>query len=183
MNRKTAVLSLAANLLLLAACHRDPLDYNTALALLKDKNMEPVKYAFSASIPRGNDVRLAEAYDRLVDAHVLTCTNNPAMGKICQPGPSGEALTQDGSSDLSFVAGRWVPASIVSINRGAGGDTATAEVRMAFEPTSLYRDFEGSFDQIEMLAGRPGIEGKREGKVVHASFQHADDGWHLESIE
>ena len=167
--------------LLLSGCGSDPLDYDTAMGLLKDKNTEPVKLTFSASIPRGNDIRLSEAYGQLIDAHVLACTENPAMGEICRPGPSGDAISQAGSADLTFAAGRWVPAAILRINRSGGG-SALAEVRMTFEPTPMYRDFQAAFDQIQTLTGREVVT-KGDGKVMRASFQRYEDGWHLDSID
>lgn len=164
-----------------ASCQRDPLTYDTALNLLKDRNTEPVRLTFSTSVPASGDARLTRAYDKLIDAHVLTCTENSEMGKICRPGPSGETLAQSGSTELTFVAGRWVPLSIGSMNR-LGGDTATAEVRMSFDPSPLYRDFETQFDQLEDAAGKPGLAGKKNGTVMHARFRKDEDGWHLESL-
>ena len=103
------------------------------------------------------------------------------MGKICQPGPAGDALTQVGSAELAVVAGRWVPASITSISRSVGS-SATAEVRLRFELSPLYRDFENAFDAIQLWAGKSPIESKKEGRVAHAVFQRYEDGWHLESL-
>lgn len=167
--------------LLLSGCGSDPLDYDTAMELLKDKNTEPVKLTFSAAIPPGNDIRLSAAYGQLIDAHVLACTENPAMGEICRPGPSGDAISQAGSAELSFAAGRWVPATILKISRSGGG-AAVADVRMTFEPTPMYRDFQAAFDQIQTLTGR-GVVSRGDGKVMRASFQRYDDGWHLDSID
>ena len=103
------------------------------------------------------------------------------MGKICQPGPAGDAVTQVGSAELAVVAGRWVPSAITSISRSAGS-SATAEVRMQFEMSQLYRDFEDAFDAIQIRAGSSPVENKKEGKIAHAVFQRDDDGWHVESI-
>lgn len=158
-----------------------PIDYDTALGLLKDRNSEPVRLTFSASPPANAGAGVMDAYERLIDAHVLACTNTAAMGKVCQPGPAGDALTQTGASELALVAGRWVPASITSISRSVG-TSATAEVRMTFEMSPLYRDFEDAFDTIQIWAGKSVIESKKEGKIAHAVFQRDDDGWHLENV-
>src|SRR5258708_13419252 len=75
---------------ILSGCRgTDALDAETAMALLKERNMEPVKFTFSAALPQtpGN-VRIAQAYDKLIDAHVIVCTPTQALGKICQPGPA-----------------------------------------------------------------------------------------------
>ncbi len=160
----------------------DTLDGETAMALLKERNMEPVKFTFSATPPQGpGNPRIAQAYDRLIDAHVITCTATQALGKICQPGPAGEALSLVGATELALNAGHWVPSTIVSISRSGSG--TVAEVRMAFEPSPLYRDFESSFDDIQAWGGKPGAENLRNGKTVHATYQHTDDGWHLTGVD
>ena len=182
MNFKTVipVFALAAIATLSSGCHvGDPINYETAMSLVKDRNPEPVKLTFSASPPPNADSKIIDAYNRLVDAHVLTCTVT-AMGKICQPGPAGEALTQVGSAELALVAGRWVPAAITSIS--PGGSSATAEVRLRFESSPTYRDFESAFDAIQLWAGKSAIETNKEGKMVHAVFQRYEDGWHLDSL-
>lgn len=183
MSFQRAACVCALTALVLSGCRTgDPIDYDTAVALLRDRNTEPLKIVFSASPPaKAGNERTAEAYDRLIDAHVIQCTDTRAMGKICEPGPAGEGLTLVGSTELSLVAGRWVPASITHISRSGDG-TASAEVRMTFEPSPLYRDFENSFDDIQQSAGVSAIEYKKEGKTVHAVYQHLEDGWHLESV-
>ena len=145
--------------------------------------MEPVKFTFSATPPQNpRDARIVQAYDRLIDAHVIACTPTQALGKICQPGPAGEALSIVGATELALNAGHWVPSTIMSISRSGSG-ASVAEVRMSFEPSPLYRDFESTFDDIQSLSGRPGAESLRNGKTVHASYEHADDGWHLSSVD
>src|SRR5438128_9938195 len=72
----------------------EPIDYETAMTLVKDRNTEPVKLTFSASLPTDARPNVADAYNQLISAHVLACTTTAAMGKICQPGPAGDALTQ-----------------------------------------------------------------------------------------
>jgi hypothetical protein len=109
------VLILAA---CLVGCGGDPLDYETALNLLRERTTDPVRTSFSATPHFENqDPAVSEAYQRLMDEHVIQCKKNAQVGTICEPGPAGDALTQDGVSELSLVAGRWVPASIVAIRR------------------------------------------------------------------
>lgn len=159
----------------------EPIDQETALSLLRDRNMDPVKLTFSASPPDDKgDPSVQDAYARLIDAHVITCTTT-VMGRVCQPGPAGEAVTQNGSAELAIVAGRWAPSAVTNISRSQGGG-ATAEVRMTFEMSPLYRDFETAFDAIQLWSGKSSIENKKEGRIAHAVFQHYDDGWHLESL-
>jgi hypothetical protein len=169
--------------LLLASCRSgDPIDYETAIALLKDRNTEPVKLTFSASPPStGVSARAAQAYDQLADAHVLNCESTQSLGKLCQPGPAGDAVAQVGSTELAVVAGRWTPENILSISR-SGGSLATAEVRMRFEPSPLYRDFEAAFDQIQLATGKTPLDAAMQSKTVRASYQHYEDGWHLEAV-
>lgn len=159
----------------------DPLDYETAMTLVKERQTDPVKLTFSAAPPVHAGANVTDAYARLTDAHVINCTTTEAMGKICEPGPAGEDITPVGSAELSLNAGRWVPSTITSISRSVGSG-ATAEVRMRFELSPLYRDFEESFDTLQIWAGKSAIENKKEGKMAHAVFQRYEDGWHLESL-
>src|SRR6202521_2504843 len=132
----------------LTACGGAALDYETAINLLRERAADPVRTSISAS-PRfeNQDPKVVRAYQRLMDAHVLQC-NSTSVGAICEPGPAGDTLTQNGVTDLSVVAGRWVPASIVAIQR-TGRNSAAADVRMSFEPSSLFQEFEDAFDSIE----------------------------------
>ncbi len=99
---------------------------------------------------------------------------------ICEPGPAGDELAQQGVAELSLAAGRWVPASIVAIRRN-GRNAAVADARMTFQPGQLFRDFENAFEQIQSPVTRTAA--LKEGKLVHATFQRYDDGWHVESVE
>jgi hypothetical protein len=181
--RVLCVCGLATLAAVLSGCRQaDLIDTDTAASLLKDRNTETVKLTFSASPPRsGEDVMAGRAYDRLVDANVLTCATTEAMGKICQPGPAGDAVTQAGANELSLIAGRWVPATVSNITR-AGENAATAEIHMVFEPSPLYREFQSAFDEIQMSGGRARMELRKEGKLMRAVYQHLDDGWHLDSV-
>ena len=173
-----AVTAVAA--VTLCACRTgNSIDYDTAVALLKDRNVEPVKLTFSASPPRNENLRVQQAYERLSDAHVIACADTEAIGKICQPGPAGDALTLENSTELSLIAGRWVPAVISNIYRSGDG-SATAEVRMTFEPSPIYRDFESAFDDIQQAGGRPPVD--KNVKTVQAVYQRFEDGWHLDSV-
>jgi hypothetical protein len=68
------------------------------------------------------------------------------LGAVCQPGQAGGTLTQ--TNNFSGVAGRWVPASIVAIQH-TGRNSASADVRMTFEPRLLLQAFEDAFDSME----------------------------------
>src|SRR5579884_1684146 len=165
----------------LTGCRSDSLDYNTAMSLLRDRNLPPIRLSFSANPPRGeHPANAVQAYKRLVDARILTCIPTEGAGEVCQPGPAGDSVSVDSASELSIVAGHWVPTTVVSISRAPGG-SATADVQMNFEPSPLYREFEGAFDVIQLQ--RTGVvDDLRNGKMVHATFQHDDDGWHVESV-
>jgi len=184
MNKRSALClcGLATLAALLSGCRQSELiDTDTAASLLKDRNTETVKLTFSASPPRsGEQLMVERAYDRLVDANVLTCAATD-MGKICQPGRAGDAVTQAGAAELSLIAGRWVPATITNIAR-SGENGATAEVHMVFEPSPTYREFQGTFDDIQMWGGHARTELRKEGKLMHAVYQRLDDGWHLDSV-
>ena len=166
----------------LIGCGGATLDYETALNLLRDRAADPVRTSISAS-PRfdNQDPKVVRAYQRLIDAHVIQCTKT-GVGALCEPGPAGETMTQNGVSDLSLVAGRWVPAAIVSISR-TGGNSASADVRMTFEPSTLFQEFEDAFDSIGSPGEMLNAAARKQGKMVHVAFQRYDDGWHLENIE
>jgi hypothetical protein len=174
---------MPALVLSLTSCGGAALDYETAVNLLRERAADPVRTSISAS-PRLDgqvDPKVARAYQRLIDAHVIQCKTT-SVGTICEPGPAGEMLTQNGVSDLSVIAGRWVPASIVSIQR-TGSNSASAEVRMTFEANTLFQEFEDAFDSIESPGSMPAAASRRQGKTVHVSFERCDDGWHVENIE
>lgn len=159
----------------------NPLDYETAMDLLRDHSSEPVKTTFSAS-PRheSNDRSFEDAYGALTEGHVLDCSQ--AAGGLCVPGPAGDLLKQEGATGLSMIAGRWVPDVILSIQRG-GRISASAEVRMKFEPTLLYREFESALNVIQYPADALAMSATKQGKIMHATFQRYDDRWQLETLE
>src|SRR5260370_41057161 len=139
------VVSVAAGCL--SGCGGDPLDYETAMNLLRERVTDPVRISFSAS-PRheAQDPKVNEAYQRLQDAHVIQCKASVGVGTICEPGPAGDAITQTGVSDLSLVSGRWGPSAIVAIRR-TGRGSAGGEVSMLFEPSELFQGIEGGIEQ------------------------------------
>jgi hypothetical protein len=116
-----------------------------------------------------------------MEAHVIECKST-SVGSICEPGPAGETLTQNGVTDLSVVAGRWVPATIVAIQR-TGRNSASADVRMTFEPSSLFQEFEEAFDSIESPGSTMSAAARKQGKMVHVAFERYDGGWHVENIQ
>lgn len=146
--------------------------------------MEPVKITISAS-PRfsDSDPKIKQCYDQLVEGHVLTCQANGTFGMLCQPGPAGEGIYPEGPTDLSVNAGRWAPAVITKINR-AGRGSVTAELRLMFEPSPLYREYQEVFDVLQNSSGsRLSLVEQKEGRTAHASFVHAEDGWHVETMQ
>jgi len=178
---RTPILALA---LVLTGCGGDPLDYQTALDLLRERTTDPLRISFSAS-PQldAQQGEVKEAYQRLIDDHVIQCKTSRDVGTLCEPGPAGDALTQDGVSELSFVAGRWVPDSVVSIRR-TGRDSAVAEVRMTFQSSALFQDYEAVFNQIQSANRTMEFDASRkQGKLVHVTFQRYAEGWHVESVE
>ncbi|HEY6392222.1 MAG TPA: hypothetical protein VIX89_13135 [Bryobacteraceae bacterium] len=180
---RVSILFVSLALGFLSGCGGDPLDYETALSLLRERTTDPVRTSFSAS-PRfeTQDPRVNLAYQRLQDAHVIQCKAAAGLGTICEPGPAGDALTQSGVSDLSLVAGRWAPSTIIAIRR-LGGGSAQADVRMLFEPSELFREFEDAFDQIQGPGAMVSPGSRKQGKMVRVSYQHFDDGWHVENVE
>jgi hypothetical protein len=179
--RLPSLISLAV---LLTACGGDPLDYQTAMDLLRERTTDPLRISFSAS-PQldSGPAEVTQAYQRLIDDHVIQCKTSRDVATLCEPGPAGDALTQDGVSELSFVAGRWVPDSIVSIRR-TGRDSAVADVRMTFQPSPIFHDYEAVFNQIQSASRAMEFDtGRKQGKLVHVTFQRYAEGWHVESVE
>jgi len=174
------LVSIAAGCL--CSCGGDPLDYETAMNLLRERALDPIKTTFSASPHfETQDPKVSVAYQRLQDAHVIACKSNAGVGTICEPGPAGDAITQTGVSDLSLVAGRWEPSAIIALRTVRG--SAKADVRMLFEPSELFREFEDAFDQIQGPGAMVSLDSRKQGKMVRVSYQRYDDGWHVESIE
>jgi len=160
-----------------------PLDYQTAMDLLRDHSLEPVKVFFTAS-PRyeQHDVRINRAFQDLMEAHILVCASNGPLGTVCSPGPAGEGVESAGPAELSIVAGRWAPSAITAIDR-TGRSASTAEARMQFEPTQTYKELQADFDAIQTPESAMAAGERKQGKMVHATFQRLDDGWHLESVQ
>jgi len=178
-----AVLFVSIAVGCLSSCGGDPLDYETAMNLLRERAIDPVRTSFSAS-PRfeTQDQKVTLAYQRLQDAHVILCKDTAGVGTFCQPGPAGDAITQTDMSVLSLVAGRWVPSAIIAIRR-AGRGSAEADVRMLFEPSELFRELEDAFDQIQGPGAMLALESRKQGKMVRVKYQRYEDGWHVESID
>ena len=171
------ILPFSSSIFLLVGCGGgDPLDSETALALIRDRNTDPVQAKFSA-IPLG----MVPAYEHLIAAHVIDC-HTSSLGTICEPGVSGAGITQSGSNELMLSAGHWVPAAILAISR-TGPNRAAAEVRLTFEASPLYSEFQSDFDQIQTIDAAQALGNKKEGWNAHAVFNRYDDGWHLESIQ
>ena len=136
-----------------------------------------------AASPRleNQDPKVMLAYQRLIEAHIIQCRST-AVGAVCEPGPAGDTLTQNGVDDILLVAGRWAPASIVAIQR-TGADSASADVRMTFEPSLLFQEFETAFDSILSPGSVISAAVRKQGKMVHATFEHYEDGWHVQNVE
>jgi len=68
----------------LASCGAGPpLDYDTAMNLMRDR-VDPVKMTFSAA-PRFSegDSRLRAAYQKLLNGRIIQCKNTSALGILC----------------------------------------------------------------------------------------------------
>ena len=174
---------LCLAILWLTSCSHSELDYDTAMSLMRDHAVDPVKITFSSS-PRfaEHDPKIRQSYNQLVDGHVLACQTNELVGLICESGPAADGLSQAGSTDFALVAGRWAPAVIIRIQR-TGRDTAVAEVRMTFEPSPLYKEYQDAFDSIQNTteSGLTVVE-QHDGRTAHARFTRTEEGWHLESM-
>ncbi len=159
----------------------DPLTYDVAMDLMRDR-IDVERIGFSAS-PRftNDDIKLATAYQKLLDGKVIQCKSNSALGVLCEPGPAGDALKQDSVTEFSMVAGRWAPAAILSLRR-TGRSSAAADVRMTFEPSPTLREFGDALDMIQPPGYLLAQSTWKQGKVVHATFQRFDDGWHVDTV-
>ena len=178
-----SVCGLSAFLVTLVGCNRgEPLSEPAAMALLRDGNTGSILLQFNASPPdRDSSPVMAKAYADLVENHVLDCAD-PSKGNLCVPGPAGGPIKHDSATSLSLPAGHWAPSTIISLQR-TSTTTATAQVRMTFEPSNLYREFETAFDALRIAGSSRELDQKSEGKVMTAAFRRYDDGWHLESLE
>lgn len=165
-------------------CVSERIDYETALNLVKNHAVDPVKITISASpLFAESEPKIKRYYDQLIEGHVLTCATNGTVGTLCQPGPAGEGVNQEGSMDITVIAGRWVPAVITKINR-AGRTGAVAELRLTFEPSPIYNEYREAFDAIQKSSSSVlWMSEQKDGKTAHANFVHAEDGWHVESMQ
>src|SRR5258707_13072257 len=111
---QVAVLSISIATGFLSSCGGDPLDYETAMNLLRERATDPVRTSFSASPHfETQDPKVNEAYRRLQDAHVIQCKTSAGVGAICEPGPAGDAIAQSGVCDL-LLGGRGLgPSGVV----------------------------------------------------------------------
>ena len=190
MRTRSGVISLLvvlASLVLLClgqvGCASATLDYQTALTLMREDKADPLKITFSAIPLLGEtDPKIKQAYDLLIEGHVLDCLPNQAIGTLCQPGAAGGAITSAGSTDLSLIVGQWVPSVITGIVR-SGTNTATVDARLAFEPSPLYREYQDAFDTLQNSAeSRAMLAQQKDGKSVQATFVHSEEGWRVESL-
>ena len=177
-------LCIGVSCLWLGGCASEPLDYQTALDLMRDRKSEPLKITFSAS-PRlvDTDPKIKDAYGQLIEGHVLDCQPNETVGTLCQAGFAGGAVSAAGSTDLSLIAGQWVPSVITKINR-SGSHGSTVEARLAFEPSPLYKEYKEAFDTLQSSAeARVLLAQQKDGKSVQAVFVHSEEGWRLETLQ
>jgi len=149
--------------------------------LMRDR-VDPVKMTFSAA-PRFSegDSPLRAAYQKLLNGRIIQCKNTSALGILCEPGPAGDVLTQTSATEISVMAGRWMPSAVVSIQR-TGRSSALAEIRLLFEPNITFRDYGDAFDVIEPPGYVLAQASRKQGKVVHAVFQRYEEGWRLEGV-
>lgn len=182
-NQSLTLRGICGLLAVLSGCNRgDSLEYPAAMNLLRDNNTSNVTMRFSATPPdRTTSALVSRAYDQLKENHVLDCSD-PSQGNLCIPGPAGGAIQQESATALLLTAGHWAPAAIVSLQR-TGTTTATAQVRVSFEPSPLYRDFENAFDALRTAGSSLDLDQKGTGKTLTATFQRYEDGWHLESVQ
>ena len=151
--------------------------------ILQDHKPEPIKMTFSSS-PRFDtgDPRIKQAYEQLMESHVVECSETAGVGTMCAPGAAGDGLQQEGAAELSLAAGQWAPAAIASLQR-TGRNSASAEVRMSFDPAPLYHEYETAFSNIQSPAATQALSDTKQPKMMRARFERFDDGWHLESLQ
>jgi hypothetical protein len=152
------------------------------MEMLRDSNTPGVILRFNASPPdRAALPDIAKAYDKLAENHVLDCSP-PTNGNLCIPGPAGGPIQQDSATALRFTAGHWTPSTVIALQR-TSLTSATAQIRMTFEPSPLYHEFGEAFDALRASGSSSDLGQIGEGKVMTAAFRRYDDGWHLESLE
>lgn len=71
---------------------------------------------------------------------------------------------------------------IVAMRR-LGRSSAQAEVRLTFEPSELFREFEDAFDHIQAPGVTLALGSGKQGKMARVQYQSYEDGWHVESVE
>jgi hypothetical protein len=75
-----------------------------------------------------------------------------------------------------------VPSTVITMQR-TSLTSATAQIRMTFEPSPLYHEFGAAFDALRTSGASRDLDQRDEGKIMTAAFRRYDDGWHIESLE
>ena len=66
----------------------------------------------------------------------------------------------------------------------SGTHTSTAEARLAFEPSPLYKEYQQAFDTLQNSPdGRGLLAQQKDGKNVQATFVHSEEGWRVETFQ
>ena len=163
----------------LSGCMKKDLDRGTAMKLLQGRNVGVVG-SFQAY---ADYVHLSSArgwYQQLINARVITCGGGP----VCGLGPSGTGL-QLNFTTFSFAAGTLTPVDVTGVAQ-TGPNSASAEVRLAFQPSPLYAQYRNTFDHLtaeaQVMGGGP-VQPQTQRNAAEAVFQRYDDGWRLQSLD
>ncbi len=166
----------------LVGCQKRELDGETALKLLQFRNI-PVEGRMAAQYSAvQNDIASTSSYQPLVAAGLVQCSLEVVVYKCIPTDSRLVAETNDAGeiAELKFIAGNFVPAEITAIAQ-ISADVAKADIRMSFQPTSLYTEHRGVLDTLDE-SSTP-VNQQQQDRIVHAEFQRDDGGWRLQNIQ
>jgi hypothetical protein len=177
---KFKVISLIALVSLCCSCGKKDLDRETAMKLLQGKSVASVVGSFQAYADYAQFSAARGWYQQLINARVITCGGGP----VCSPGPSGTGLELNFTT-FSFSAGSLTAADVTGVAQ-TGPNSASAQVRLIFQPSPLYGQYRDVFDHLtaeaQVMGGGP-VQPKTQRGTAEAVFQRFDDGWRLQGIQ
>jgi hypothetical protein len=159
-------------------CGKKPLDRDTALRLLQDRNVQSIQMVYEGQpFPPSTH---QSAYQQLVSAGVLRA-EPLVFGQVkYQAGPNnfGGLVSQE---HTEIIAGYLRPTAVTGI-RQTGSDEAVAEVTLSFVPSPVYSQFQAAMDEVASDTFKEIFQRQKQPRETKATFRRYDNGWRLENF-
>jgi hypothetical protein len=178
--RQWSLLIVVILLLALVGCKKKDLDRNVAMTLLQGRSVT-VAGSFQAYAAYAQSSSASGWYQQLIYADVITCSSAP----VCQPRRLAGGLQQE-FSNFNFVAGSLIPAEVTGVTQ-TGPNSAMAQVRLTFQPSQLYAQYQNAFDHLtaeaQVMGGGGPVRPQTQRTTAEAVFQRYDDGWRIQTFD